>query len=987
MLMSDPDQGPRTETMSPDSGPIRVLHVDDDPDLTELAAVFLQRENERFDIETSTSVEDGRRRLDEDIDCVVSDYDLPGRNGIEFLETVRQKYPSLPFILYTGKGSEEVASEAISAGVTDYLQKERGIDQYTVLANRITNAVEHHRTQQVVERSERRLREVIDALPHLLYVVDESGTYQLANQALAEFHGTTTGNLEGKHVSDVLPAEQAAQFQAHLDDVLEAGEPQQVTMLNIDATGGDTRVLEPRLLPYDLAGTDERAVLGIAVDVTERERRERELERAYERVGFPLERTDAVIFDVNLDTGHVVRHGTYDRFFGQFPDEAPTWQEHCERAVHPDDRPAFRQFHRELIDGEREGGEIEYRTNPERGEVRWIGAYAHVKEGTGSEPRRALGLSRDITEQKAKEHELREKERRYRAVFNDPNILVALLNPDGTVLEANETAMGYVEATVEAVRGTPLWETPWFNHSPNARPEVRDWVERAAAGEYVEFETDLVQPDGESYTIEGVIRPVTDDDGEVVSLLISDRDVTERRAYERKLEQARDLLVRTEQIADVGGWEIDTETMDVFWTDHLFELLGVDYDEEPPLDEALDIYHEADRPIVESAVEEALETGESFDVSARFRRPDGEIRWLRVRGTPTVEDGEVVTLRGAVQDVTRRTEREHELEQARAEYEELIDGMNDSAWVISTDAEFLAVNDAAAETTGYSREELLSMRPHDLDVGLEGDQITAIIEEIPDDGAQVFETVQETKDGAHIPVEISSSLVTYRGETAILSVARDITNRKRRERRLEEFASIVSHDLRNPLNVAEGHLELAREECDSERLDDIESAHDRMDSLIDDLLTLAREGNDVDDIEPVALATLVEDCWQGVVTGDATLTVDADRTLNADRSRLRQLLENLFRNSVEHGATDTIVSLTVGELDDGFYVEDDGAGIETTARDDVFEVGYSTSDDGTGFGLSIVEQVAEAHGWDVRVTESEAGGARFEITGVEWVDA
>ncbi len=217
----------------------------------------------------------------------------------------------------------------------------------------------------------------------------------------------------------------------------------------------------------------------------------------------------------------------------------------------------------------------------------------------------------------------------------------------------------------------------------------------------------------------------------------------------------------------------------------------------------------------------------------------------------------------------------------------------------------------------------------------------------------------------------------------------DVTDQKERERelqrqnvRLDEFSSIVSHDLRNPLNVVEGRLELARQECDSEHLDDAARAAERMNVLIDDLLTLAREGDTVDDTEPVDLVTLTENCWRNVVTTEATLTTEIDRRIHADQSRLQQLLENLVRNAVEHGGDD--VTVTVGELDDGFYVEDDGSGIPKEDRDDVFEAGYSTAKDGTGFGLSIVKQVADAHGWNIRVTDGFEGCARFEITGVEF---
>jgi signal transduction histidine kinase len=227
----------------------------------------------------------------------------------------------------------------------------------------------------------------------------------------------------------------------------------------------------------------------------------------------------------------------------------------------------------------------------------------------------------------------------------------------------------------------------------------------------------------------------------------------------------------------------------------------------------------------------------------------------------------------------------------------------------------------------------------------------------------------------------------------------DITEReeaKREKERLEEFLNIVSHDLRNPLNVAEGHLELAQEDFDSADLDAVEQAHERMKALIEDLLQLARSGNQVDEVKPVELDDLSKLCWENVATADASITVDLDQTILADQSRLRQLLENLFRNAVEHGSTssqtntdDTVehgsgdVNITVGTLEDGFYVADNGPGIPEQDREDVFESGYSTKEEGTGFGLAIVEQIVDAHDWRIAIEESDEGGARFEITNVE----
>jgi PAS domain S-box-containing protein len=218
-------------------------------------------------------------------------------------------------------------------------------------------------------------------------------------------------------------------------------------------------------------------------------------------------------------------------------------------------------------------------------------------------------------------------------------------------------------------------------------------------------------------------------------------------------------------------------------------------------------------------------------------------------------------------------------------------------------------------------------------------------------------------------------------------------------RRLETFTSVVSHDLRNPLAVATGHVELAREEAgETPALDHAAESLERMDTMIEEILTLARHGETALSPERVELSAVASAAWEMVETGDATLAVEGEQTITADRNRIQQLLENLFRNAVEHGSSpdpppgrqDALdhggdgVSVTVGPLDDrGFYVADDGPGIPADERDAIFDHGYTTTATGTGFGLAIVESIVDAHGGTVSVTESESGGARFEIRNVD----
>ncbi|PSP68656.1 hypothetical protein BRC85_02130 [Halobacteriales archaeon QS_1_69_70] len=396
------------------------------------------------------------------------------------------------------------------------------------------------------------------------------------------------------------------------------------------------------------------------------------------------------------------------------------------------------------------------------------------------------------------------------------------------------------------------------------------------------------------------------------------------------------------------------------------------------------------------------------------------------------------------------------------------------------------VNPAFEETFGYDADELVGENLDELIVPRDRQDGAAEINQRLLDGERVHTEVRRlTPEGVRdFRLDVVGRTDTVEG----YAIYTDVTESKRRQRRLqrqnerlEKFVSVVSHDLRSPLSVARGNLELADEEYDDPRLADAADAVDRMNVLIEDLLTLAREGEHVQEVEPVDLAALAEDCWEGLGTEAATLAADTAPEIEADRSRIRQLLSNLLRNAVEHSSTssrpeaddavehgstsppsqaqedagsdnasepsvahapedavehgstspdsqarqdagsenasepsvanapeDAVehgstgrgspakldagehdgrpVMVTVGALADGFHVSDDGHGIPEGERDRVFESGWTTAREGTGLGLSIVAEIVEAHGWEIRATESPDGGARFEVTGVEFAD-
>ncbi|WP_252490079.1 PAS domain-containing protein [Natronococcus zhouii] len=347
----------------------------------------------------------------------------------------------------------------------------------------------------------------------------------------------------------------------------------------------------------------------------------------------------------------------------------------------------YEPWHAEMH--EREIDQVVETKEPVRGEVAFPHAelgrriydyiFAPVLNDEG-EVEAIAGTTRDITERKETEEALQESEKRFRALVNASSDVVYCMSPDWSEMQYLE-GQGFIADTHES---TSDWTNKYI-HSDDQERVMEAIDEAIRTKSSFELEHRVEQVDGGlGWTFSRAV-PMLDEDGDIVEWIGMASDITEQKDRERELERALDLLEKTERIADVGGWEIDVETQDVFWTDYIFELLEVDADEEPPLEEALTMYHEDDQPIVQEAVENALESGDPFDVEVRIRTDSGDVRWLRLQGVPETVDGEVVSFRGAAQDVTERRERERRLKEVVDKLEESNERLEQFAYAASHD--------------------------------------------------------------------------------------------------------------------------------------------------------------------------------------------------------------------------------------------------------------------------------------------------------------
>jgi PAS domain S-box-containing protein len=857
---------------------IRVLHVDDEPMFAETAAEFLERADDRLTVETVTSAEAGLDRLAEDLDCIVCDYDMPGQDGIEFLQALRAEYPDLPFILFTGKGSEEIASEAVSAGVTDYLQKTTGTDQYELLANRITNTVAQRQAETAARQQRDRLQLLFENFPEptvaYTYRDGEPHVTQV-NQAFTEVFGFDADAAVGEPIDDlVVPADRAAEAD-RIDAQVRAGHTIDEVLERQAQDGRRDFWFRNLQLP------DDAAIDGYAfyIDVTERRERERQLERQNElfRKAQDIANVGAWEYDVESETLSWTEE-VYE--IHDLPSDIDPELEGAIEFYHPDDREQLRSaFERALEAGT--AYDLELRLLTAEDEERWVRTRGDPTVDDGSTVL-IRGTIQDITEQQASAE-------RIQALADSFPDLAFIIDETGRYVE---NLGGRIGGAVALAGSPPTAGDRLHDDMPADQADtLLEVVERTLeTGETQSVEYQLEGEAGSRW-FEGRAAPLaTRVDGQRAVTWVA-REVTDRKERERVLRELHAIAT-----------ELPT--------------------------------YESTVQICERTVE-AAESVLEFD-NCLVCLADGDVlRVMALSDEFPAEDFGSLSMEDSLAGQTYRTGESYNVGDA--------------------------VNHPIANPQGPYASGL------SVPIGEHG----------------VCQMIAEAEDAFEDQdLELAELLVSHT-EQALDRLTREADLREQ-NRRLDEFASVVSHDLRNPLNVAEMALELVAEDCESSHLEQADRAIDRSLALIEDLLAVARDTEPVQELTSVFLADLTAESLETIETAAATVEIETSQELLADPSRLQQLLGNLIRNAVDHGGES--VTITIGDLADGFYVADDGPGIPEGARDLVVQSGYSTGGEGIGFGLYIVQDIADAHGWDLRFTESDAGGARCEITGVGLAD-
>jgi PAS domain S-box-containing protein len=790
--------------------PISVLYVDDEPALLEIGKLFLERSGD-ITVTTAEGAKEAIQLSDEDrFDAIVSDYQMPGMNGIAFLKHLRQSGNTIPFIIFTGKGREEVVIEALNSGADFYLQK--GGDpksQFAELSNMIRAAVSHKMAEKLAKETEKRLYDIIQFLPDPTFAIDADGIVIAWNQAIEEMTGVPAKDMIGRGdfeyavpfygerrpmlidlvsmTDDELLQSKYAAIRRDRDIL--------IAETSLPRPLGRYAILAGKASPlYDENGDVVGAIESIR-DNTEQRRFEEALKESEERYRLTLDAANDGIWDWDITTGNAFFSPRWYTMLGYEPGEMPQLYATWRALLHPDDIDRSEEYIQNHIREEKGSFRLEFRMRRKDGGWRWILARGKIvgrdREG---KPLRLLGTHTDITERKEAEKALQKSERLYRLITENMTETISILD-----LSLRFT---YVSPSVESLRGLTVQEA--MNQSlqevlapeslMNAMQVFREALEHEAAGEpagVVSLDLETYRKDGSIIWVNNTMTFLRDSEGKATEILIVGRDVTDQRKAEQEAERNGRLIgAMLDGIPDIVGLQLPDHTI-LRYNKAGYEILGLTPEEV----EGRRCYEIIGRssPCENCATSRAVISKEQETVE-RYIPELG--MFMECTSNPVLDkNGEVELIIEVLHDITRRKEMDEALRESEEKYRLIADNTADTIWITDLNLRIQYISPSVLKMRGFTPEEVMGQSLREM---LTPESFVSVQKQFSEemmlestgegdpDRTIPIEFEKYRKDGTTIRVENTVRFLRdQEGQpTGIIGVSRDITERKIAEERL-----------------------------------------------------------------------------------------------------------------------------------------------------------------------------------------------------------
>lgn len=1022
------------------SDQIHILYIEDNPELLETGKNFLE-ESGFFRVTTTESAVDAIHLLaSHSFDAILSDYLMPDMNGIELLEHLRAKGDTIPFIIYTGKGDEDIAIHALNSGVDFYLQKgDNPQVQFTSITQKLLPLVNQRHTERAFQERVQLQKVLMGIAARFVNIPLDTldsgindilrgiGPYTGADRVYLFRYDNSTGTISNTHEwcsKEVTP--EIANLQNLPIDLfpwwnttLASGKNINIPDISklppeakneheiLEAQGIQAVFILPLFISHHLTGfvgldnvknsgdwsEEDIQLLTLASEIIanalDKKRVEEQLIESEGRWQFALEGAGDGVWDWNTKTNVVFFSPRWKAMLGYGEVEIGNTLDEWDSRIHPDDKTRCYEDLERYFRGESEIYQNEHRMLCKDGTYRWVLDRGKVIEWTDDrQPLRVIGTHSDISDRKYAEEEINKKAILIKSLIDSIPDIIFFKDINGRYLGCNPLFASFVGRPREEIIGRTdydLFDTKiagFFREHDTRMLEL---------GEPTHNEEWVTYPDGRKILIDTLKTPYWGPDGTRIGIIGISRDITIRKQAEEELLHLSDRLSLAARAGGVGIWDYDIVHNILTWDDQMFALYGITREQFSGAYEAWTTgVHPDDRERGDAEIQMAIRGEKEFDTEFRVLWPDGSVHTIRALALIQRDDsGQLMHMIGTNWDITDIKLAEQSLKENEEKFISIFEETPDPILILNPAYQIIMVNHGFERVFGYNNSDITDIHIEELQINLNANIIEGMLEKTERSGHIPHEEMPLLhRTGIPFIAEIALSRIMLQTQPCMLVEIHDINEIRRAQeavaqanKKLNILASITRHDILNKVMVVSFYSQEVRNAIQDPELVKNLDAVIQSGTDIQNLIEFTRYYQDLGTTEPAwqqVELLLKRRSIQGLLTGIELSSDLGDIFIYTDRM-LEKVLYNLVENSIRHGQHLTRIRFTSYENERDLIIlyEDDGGGIITAEKEKAFEKGFGKN---TGMGLFLIREILSITGISIRETGEPGVGVRFEIS-------